>query len=284
MKSILVTGAGRGIGLAITERLAASGWQVWAGARSDEQLALLQAIRNVEPLRLDITDRDAVAALATQLPRELYGVVNNAGVVTYGPVEAVPATDLARQLEVNVVAQIAVTQAVLPMLRRNRGRVLFVSSLNGRVSIPGSGAYNASKFALEALADALRVELRQWGVRVSLIEPGTTDTDIWRSAVPTFDAMVDDLDPTQRGLYRRQLDGVRRLLPVLAKTAVSPQRVAAMSEKALLARRPRARYLCDLPSRLQWLAYTLTPTQINDAVFASIVDARSQRFRSVRTP
>ena len=127
----------------------------------------------IVPVQLDVTDSDQVAALGDALPARLEGVVNNAGVVVSGPVESVPVDELRRQMEVNLIGQAAVTQAVMKQVRAARGRVVFVSSLSGRVATPMTGAYNASKFALEGLADSLRMEVRPWGVRVVLVEPGT---------------------------------------------------------------------------------------------------------------
>ena len=193
MPSVLVTGASRGIGLAITRHLSAQGWEVYAGARSETDLHELDAIPNVHPTRLDITDRDSVAALADALPATLDAVVNNAGIVVSGPVEGLTLDDLARQMDVNVIAQIAVTQAVLPKIRAARGRIVFISSVSAWFTAPGNGAYCASKAALESLADALRIELRPWKIAVSLIEPGAIRTDIWDNMLADHDRMVDKL-------------------------------------------------------------------------------------------
>lgn len=285
MRSVLVTGAGRGIGLAVTTRLASAGWQVFAGARSDAHLGELGRIRGVNPVGLDITDAAQVDALTQHLPAGLDAVVNNAGTVLYGPVETVKVADLARQLEVNVTGQVAVTQAVLPRLRDRGGRLVFVSSMSGRRSTLGSGAYNASKYALEGIVDALRIELRQWRIPVSLVEPGTTDTDIWQGAATDFDAMAEQLSRAHADLYRQQLQGVRSLLPVIHKRlAVSPDRVAAVIERALNARRPRARYLCDAMSRLETLTFAFTPTAVTDAVIARAIGASPQRATGAAAP
>ena len=155
MPSVLVTGAGRGIGLAITEHLSRHGWEVYAAARSEDSLRELDAMPHVHAVPLDVTDRAAIAALPGHLPATLDGVVNNAGILVGGPVEGLNLDDLSRQFDVNVTAQIAVTQAVLPQIRAARGRVLFISSVSGLITTPGTGAYCASKYAVESLADAL---------------------------------------------------------------------------------------------------------------------------------
>ncbi|MGU3292192.1 SDR family oxidoreductase [Williamsia sp. M5A3_1d] len=268
MPAVLVTGAGRGIGLATTERLAAAGWQVYAGARSDAHRAALGEIANVHPVRLDVTDPGDVAGLAEALPDRLDAVVNNAGIVVQGPVEGVPPADISRQLDVNVTGQIAVTQAVLPLLRATRGRIVFISSVSGRVTTPGTGVYSASKYALESLADALRIELRPWKIGVSLVEPGTTRTDIWTGILDDFDAMEAGLSDEHRRLYAQQNAGMRRLLPRLQKAAVPPEKVAVAVEKALTDKRPKARYLCDTPSRVQVALSGLSPTRVNDLVLS----------------
>ncbi|MGC2716950.1 MAG: SDR family NAD(P)-dependent oxidoreductase, partial [Pseudolabrys sp.] len=190
MPSVLVTGAGRGIGLAITERMSRRGWNVYATARSGAALNSVERLPNVHAIALDITDRSAIAALPDELPAELNGVVNNAGIIVNGPVEGLSLDDLTQQLDINVISQIAVTQAVLPKIRNARGRVVFMSSVSGLFTTPGTSAYNASKYAIESLADALRIELRPWRIPVSLIEPGPIRTDMWADALDDYDHMT----------------------------------------------------------------------------------------------
>ena len=274
MPSVLVTGASRGIGLAITRHMSARGWQVYAGARSDSALGELAGIPNVHPTRLEITDRDSVAALADALPAKLDGVVNNAGIVVNGPVEGLALDDLTRQLDVNVVAQIAVTQAVLPKIRAAKGRIVFISSVSGLITTPGTGAYCASKYALEALGDALRMELRPWGSGVSLVEPGPVRTDIWGDILVDHDRMVDKLAAGHRVLYARQLNGTRKLLGRVQKMAADPEKVVKAVDHALTARRPKSRYLLDSASRVQTIVMDLTPTAVNDAALAAMTTAK----------
>jgi NAD(P)-dependent dehydrogenase (short-subunit alcohol dehydrogenase family) len=271
MPRVLVTGAARGIGRATTLRLAAAGWDVIAGVRQESDGDdLLKA--NPGPsmtVPLDVTDEAQVAALDTVLPDQLDAVVNNAGVVVGGPIEAIPPAELRRQLEVNVVGQAAVTQAVLPRLRASRGRIVFVSSLSGRVATPLTGAYNASKFALEGMADAMRMELAPWGIKVVLIEPAQTDTDMWRGADDDLDESVAALSPEHRELYAKHIAGFRKTIPRSQRMAGPVEGVAAAVEKALTAPRPKARYVVGTGPRVQALMAKLTPTSVLDRLLSA---------------
>jgi NAD(P)-dependent dehydrogenase (short-subunit alcohol dehydrogenase family) len=268
MPSVLVTGAARGIGKSIVERLASRGWDVIAGVRSQQDA---KAVTHANPQRisaviLDITEADHIAALNESLPVRLDAIVNNAGIVVSGPMEAVTPDDWRKQLEINVIGQLAVTQAVLPRLRQSRGRIVFISSVNGQLSMPLVGAYCASKFALEAAADALRMELRPWGIDVVLVEPAQTDTDMWRTA----DTMVVEteaaLAPEHRDLYAKHIAGFKKRIPVSQKIAVPAEKVSAIVEEALTARRPRARYVVGLGNKLQVALLTNLPTKVRDRV------------------
>ena len=252
--------------------MAKSGWDVYAGVRNAADGAALAAESDerVKPVEVDVTSAADVAALDARLPAELDAVVNNAGIGVGGPMEALPIDELRRQFEVNVFAHVAVTQAVLPRLRSAHGRIVFVSSISGLVSSPMLGAYCSSKFAIEAIADAMRVELRPWRIAVSLIEPGQIDTDMWRNAESTLDEAVDLLQPAHRELYAKHLDGMRKAIPRAQKMAVPVERVAASIERALTARRPRARYVSGgAAARVQaWGEYM--PTRALDAMQRSM--------------
>jgi NAD(P)-dependent dehydrogenase (short-subunit alcohol dehydrogenase family) len=238
---------------------------VYAGVRRPEDADGLRGER-VVPVVLDITDGEQVAALVATLPAGLDALVNNAGVVVSGPVEALPLAELRRQLEVNVVGQVAVTQAVLPRLRASRGRIVFVSSLSGRVATPLSGAYNASKFALEALADCLRMELWPWGIRVAVIEPAQTDTDVWRQADAALDADLAQLTPEHLELYAGHIEGMRRMIPRSQRMASPVDGVVDAIESALTARRRRPRRVVGAGPRLQSVLASVTPTRVRDAL------------------
>jgi NAD(P)-dependent dehydrogenase (short-subunit alcohol dehydrogenase family) len=266
--SVLVTGATRGIGRATAIRLAEHGWEVFAGVRRPQDGEGLTGSQpgRISPVVLDITDPDQVAGLERALPGELDAVVNNAGIVVGGPLEAVPLSELRNQLEVNVVGQVAVTQALLPRLRRSRGRIVFVSSLNGKVATPLTGPYNASKFALEAVADSLRMELAPWGIRVALVEPAQTDTDLWRRADDQLESTVALLSAEHRNLYAKHIEGYRKSIPRSQRMARPAETVAETIERALTARRPRARYVVGTPARIQAVLARMTPTPVLDVM------------------
>ena len=272
MPSVLVTGAARGIGRAIVDHLASTGWDVIAGVRTDQDA---DAVTKAHPQRvsaviLDITDAGHIAKLAKSLPERLDAVINNAGIAVAGPVETVSPDSWREQLEVNVIGQFAVTQAVLPQLRKARGRVLFVSSVNGRIATPMLGPYSASKFALEAAADALRVELRAWGISVVLIEPAQTDTDMWRTAGNMVLEVEAGMSPAHRDLYAEHIVGMKKFVPRARKMASPTDKVVAVVEEALTARRPKARYVALLP-KIQTVMVTNMPVALRDRLMGFMV-------------
>jgi NAD(P)-dependent dehydrogenase (short-subunit alcohol dehydrogenase family) len=268
MPSVLVTGAARGIGRSIAEHLANSGWDVIAGVRTQRDA---DAITGANPQRisavyLDVTDAAQLEQLDAALPVRLDAVVNNAGIVVSGPMESLDSDDWRTQLEVNVIGQLAVTRAVLPRLRASRGRVVFISSVNGQLSMPLIGAYAASKFALEAAAAAMRMELRPWGISVVVVEPAQTDTDLWRKADSIVEETEQALTPEHRALYARHITGFKKSIPMSQRIAVAPEKVSAAVEQALTTRRPRARYVVGWGPKLQMALMTNLPTRVRDVL------------------
>jgi NAD(P)-dependent dehydrogenase (short-subunit alcohol dehydrogenase family) len=272
MPSVLVTGAGRGIGRSITRYLAGRGWNVIAGVRNERDAAAVTALdpQRISSVILDVTDAGHIGALNESLPQRLDAVVNNAGVVVSGPIETVTPDEWRNQLEVNVIGQLAVTAAVLPRLRESRGRVVFISSVNGQLSMPLVGAYCASKFALEAAADALRMELRPWHIDVSIVEPSQTDTDMWRTADDMVQQTESALTQAHRDLYAKHIAGFKKTIPLSQKLAVPTEKVAAVVEDALTARKPRARYVVGVGPKLQVALMTNLPTSLRDRVLRRV--------------
>ncbi|PXX05146.1 SDR family NAD(P)-dependent oxidoreductase [Mycolicibacterium moriokaense] len=272
MPSVLVTGAGRGIGKSIVEHLASRGWDVVAGVRSERDAGVVTALypQRISSVILDVTDAGHIAKLDASLPERLDAVVNNAGIVVSGPMETVSPDDWREQLEINVIGQLAVTQAVLPRLRRSRGRVVFISSVNGRLAMSMIGAYCASKFALEAAADAMRMELRPWHIGVAIVEPAQTDTDMWLTANDMIEQTEASLTPAQRDLYAKHIAGMKKTIPLSHKLAVPAEKVSAVVEEALTARRPRARYVVGAGPKLQVALMTNLPAWARDRVLRRV--------------
>lgn len=274
MPAVLITGSSTGIGRACALALDRRGFDVFAGVRraKDGEALLAAASPRLEPLELDVTDADQIAAAAARVREaaggRLAGLVNNAGIVVPAPVEGVELDELRRQLEVNVVSQVAVTQAMLPMLRAARGRIVLMSSIGGRMSTPMLGPYSASKHALEALGDALRQELRPFGVEVALIEPGAIATPFWGKGRAVADRLLDSIDADVRGLYREQIELVEAAAVAAEGRGIAPERVADAVVHALTADRPRTRYLVGTDARIQAALRRLVPDRVLDRLVA----------------
>jgi NAD(P)-dependent dehydrogenase (short-subunit alcohol dehydrogenase family) len=275
---VLVTGASSGIGRATVARLAADGYHVHAGVRRPADGAALQdatrkafAPGEVTPLLLDVTDRAQIAAAARAVTEHvgaagLAGLVNNAGIGGFSPLELTGADDLRRLLDVNVTGQLAVTQAFLPLLRRAQGRIVMVGSIGTRFTPPFTGPLAASKSALTTMAEALRQELAPWNISVVVIEPGSIRTDAVGKLRSDAAQLISQADPGQRAVYE---DSFQRM--VTAFTALhdkgSPPDVAARAiAHALAAPRPRARYLTGKNSRRMAIMAAVLPTPVLDAV------------------
>lgn len=268
-RAVLVTGASQGIGRACALELDRRGFRVLAGVRRPADGAALQAESQgrITPIPLDVTDVAAcgeAARLAAAEPGGLWGLVNNAGVVYAGPVEYLPVEALRTQFEVNVFGLMTMTQACLPALREARGRVVNISSVSGRIVSPFSGAYAASKFALEALSDALRMELSRAGVRVVVVQPGAVRTAIWRASRDRALTLVDRYPPEAQRHYGSVLARLREV--AVPPNACPPEWVATVVARALTRRWPRTRYRVGLDARVGTLLARLLPGAALDAL------------------
>jgi NAD(P)-dependent dehydrogenase (short-subunit alcohol dehydrogenase family) len=255
---IVVTGASSGIGRACALRFAALGFRVIAGVRT---LGACDAVAGIEQVLLDVTDADAIGALANRLAAApLAGLVNNAGIAAAGPLELVSADAWRRQFDVNVLGLVEVTRALLPHLRRGRGRIVNVGSIAGRSALPGSAAYDATKFAVEAITDALRMELHPFGIRVAIVEPGAVATEIWRKSARDLDALEQRAPAARLAPYRRLIAGIRAEMTESAAKALPPAAVVKRIEHAMTAHRPRTRYVVGGDARLMLLLNLLPDT------------------------
>ena len=259
----LVTGASTGIGRACAIHLGQLGYEVLAGVRSESD-----APHGTEPVRLDVTSEEDIAAAVVRVGGNLAALVNNAGIAVSGPVEGVPVQEWRRQIEVNFLGQVAVTRALLPALLRARGRVVNLSSIGGRVAGPLFGPYAASKFALEAMTDALRREVEQFGVRVVSVEPGGIATPIWDKGIEDAERLVGEMPAEARQRYGTLIAAVRRAAEKASRDGLPPEAVAEVVGRALIARRPRTRYVIGREAKVQAALARLLPDRAVDALIA----------------
>jgi NAD(P)-dependent dehydrogenase (short-subunit alcohol dehydrogenase family) len=263
--TVLVTGASTGIGEATALHLKELGFDTVAAVRKDSDAERLgsQGLRTV---KLDVTDAATIAAARAALgDGPLAGLVNNAGIAVAAPLEFLPLDQLRHQLEVNVVGQVAVTQQFLPALRAARGRIVNVSSIGGRVALPLVSPYNASKFALEAISDSLRRELRPHGVDVIVIEPGGVKTPIWGKGNATADEIQQGMPPEAERLYGAMVAALRKeTAKIESERGIEPREVAEAIGRALTAKRPRTRYLVGTDAKVRAALATVMPDRVMD--------------------
>lgn len=257
--SVLITGTSTGIGEACTKLLAANGWRVFAGVRKAADAKRL-ASEAVNPVTLDVTKAGQIKAAVAYVQKAvgedgLQGLVNNAGIAIAGPYEFLDLDELRRQLEVNFIGQVAVTQACLPLLRLGRGRIVNMSSGAGKVAAPFMGPYAASKFALEAFSDSLRRELWPWKLHVAVIEPGAIQAAIWDKSLKLADEVLAKLPAKAVALYGPAMKYVYERARSSGERGIPPETVARAVRHALDARRPHTRYVVSGSTRLRtWLA------------------------------
>ncbi|MFL5845020.1 MAG: SDR family oxidoreductase [Solirubrobacteraceae bacterium] len=265
---IVITGASTGIGRAAAQRMAAKGYDVLAGVRKEADGEAIAAER-ITPVIVDVTNAEQVAALAAAVgDRPLAGLVNNAGIGVSGPLEFIPLDEFRRQYEVNLFGHVAVTQALLEALRRARGRIVNTGSVGARTPLPFTAPYGSSKAALWALGEALRGELRPWGIHVATVEPGAIATEIWDKATQDTAAVVEALPARGRELYGTTLGKVGDIVANVSAGAIAPEKVADVIEHALTSPKPKDRYLIGKDARQQVLARRILGWKRFDALLA----------------
>jgi NAD(P)-dependent dehydrogenase (short-subunit alcohol dehydrogenase family) len=255
--AVVVTGASTGIGRATALLLDGRGYRVFAGVRKEADADELRrrGSDRLTPVTLDVTKADQIDSAREQVAASvgnggLAGLVNNAGVGAGGPIEFMPLDELRTTLEVNLIGQVAVTQAFIPLIRRAKGTIVFIASIGGRVASPFMSPYNTSKFGIEALGESLRHELRPWGIDVVVVEPGSIDTEIWSKGNEQMREQVDAMPEDARRLYGRQLTRFGEVINETASRGIPPEKVAEVVHKAIASDNPRHRYLVGTDAKI----------------------------------
>jgi len=263
MKYIFITGASSGIGKITAITLAKNGFQVLAGVRNEEDAQKLREENlNITPIFIDVTNQDSINEAFNKvseivLNKGLCGLVNNAGIAVAGPLEFLPIDRLRLQLEINVIGQIAVTQKMLPLIRKGQGRIVNISSIAGFTAFPFNGAYAVSKYAVEALSDTLRRELRPWGIPVSIIEPGVIKTPIWEKSINLVENTISEMPPEAEKYYGVVYKNLlERTLKRVERNGTAPEQVAKAILHAVTSKKPKTRYLVGKDA--DFLRYFLT--------------------------
>ena len=273
---IFITGTSTGIGRAAAERLAKAGYDVIPGIRRPDTLP--EPIK--EPVTIDLADpasiQQATAEVLERANGQLVGLVNNAGYSVSGPCEALDVEDWRAQFEVNLFGHIAITRALLPALLANKGRVVNVGSVGGRMASPFIAPYNASKFAVRAWTDAMRMELAPHGVRAILIEPGSVDTAIWGKGRTQADEALSKLTPEQERRYEQQIRGVFGVVDYVSTHGIAPDQCAEVIERALTSARPKGRYLVGTDARMQ-AKLAMLPVSVTDRIMAGMLRRMSKK-------
>ena len=268
--TVVITGASTGIGQACALYLDQKGFTVFAGVRkqADAEALKEKSSKRLTPILLDVTNQQQVIESAKIVANSvgeggIVGLINNAGIAVAAPIEFVPLDRLRQQLEVNVVGLVAVTQAFLPLIRKGKGRIVNVSSFGGTISSPILSPYNASKFALEALSDSMRMELRPWGIEVAVIKPAAIKTPIWDKAAASKTDLENELPSEAFDLYSDAIDRIVTYSEEANQRGASVDVVSEAIFHALTADKPKTRYMIAMNrfvfTLLKWL-----PDRIRD--------------------
>lgn len=275
-QTVVITGASKGIGKAAALLLDKKGFTVFAGVRKDSDGEMLQAAASerLTPLMLDVTKPEQIAAAATLVTEQVgqqgvTALVNNAGIAIATPLEFIPMAELRWQLEVNVIGQMAVTQQFMPLIRQQQGRILNVSSIGGLLANRMTGAYHASKFALEGLTHSLRLELKPWGIEVISIQPGAIATPIWDTAKSYATTLLEKLPPQATEWYRQPIEQAIANAEAAGKEGTPPEVVAEVIYEAITAVKPKPNYLVGGDAKFAARFIRPLPTRLRDRLILS---------------
>jgi NAD(P)-dependent dehydrogenase (short-subunit alcohol dehydrogenase family) len=274
-QNVLITGTSTGLGRSVALGLAASGWRVFAGVRktADARALAAEAQGDLVPLVLDVAKPDSVARAAAELAGatggELHGLINNAGVYLGGPLELMQPEEIDLTFAVNVIGLLALTRACLPMLRAAQGRIINISSISGLVAMPGVSVYAASKHAVEAITDSLRVELHPFGIKVIAVEPGGIKTPIWEKGAKRDAVLSEDAATTElRNLYAPLVKLLQKLNA--RPGGLPPEDVAKVVIDALESGKPKNRYLVGSDAKSLSLLRRLPDALRDRAIIAKV--------------
>ena len=283
-RSLLITGASTGIGHACALAFDREGWAVFAGVRraEDGQRLAAAASERLQWLLLDVTDSSQVISARDAVEHALAGrgldaLINNAGIAVAAPVEFVPLDAFRRQFEVNVFGLISVTQTFLPLLRKARGRIVNIGSIAGRVTTPLMSPYCASKHAVEAVTDALRLELEPWDIKVSVIEPGVVATPIWDKGTAQMQERLHAMPPEAVQLYAPLIAAISNVVKQAPSRAAPAEAVVRAVRHALESSRPRARYLVGRDAKIRLLLQTILPRRWMDGIIHRFLNRAAQQ-------
>jgi NAD(P)-dependent dehydrogenase (short-subunit alcohol dehydrogenase family) len=276
--AVLITGTDSGIGAACAEYLDGLGFRVFAGVLDRTALETKRGTRpaRIRPVVLNVAKPEDIESACASITESvgaagLFGLVNNAGYAIGGPLEYLPIEVMRRQFEVNFFGTLAVTQAFLPLIRAGQGRIINIGSPSGTLVLPFLSPYAASKAAIKAMTEVLRIELRPWNIPVSLIEPGRILTGIWRQSTDDSAALLENYPEEAIQRYRPVMEALVRMNTGAAARGLPPARVAQVVGRVLTCGRPRARYYVGWDSRLLTLAAHVVPTRLRDRVISDAI-------------
>ena len=271
---ILLTGANSGIGLSTCKLLSEQGYYIFAGVRDNNGFEFLtsQNIQNVQPVRLDLTDPQQIADVAKRIEEhcsdenKFFAIINNAAFALGGPIELMDSHIIKNSFDVNVFGIIELIKQLLSILRKDKGRIINVSSTNAIVSLPYLGIYSATKFALEAISDSLRLELKKWNIPVSVIYPDVVKTPIFDKSIPLSYQKIESNDSEKQKLYKNEFDNFVKAINKMVSKGVEPEVIAKCILECLQSKKPKISYIPEKNGKITFLLKRLASKKMLDKI------------------